>query len=57
MQNARRHFGFRSPSSFHSHGSLHHIFVAQNAAHFFIAPQKRHIQPERYAQLALTKIN
>jgi hypothetical protein len=24
-----------------------HIFAAQNATHFFIAPQKRHIQPER----------
>jgi hypothetical protein len=25
--------------------------VAQNATHFFIAPQKRRVQPERYAQL------
>jgi hypothetical protein len=42
--------GFRSPRSFHSHGSLHHIFaVAETLRVSLSQPQKRRIQPKRYA--------
>jgi hypothetical protein len=45
-------------AALHSHAHSRHIFaVAGNLRFPLSQPQKRHIQPERYAKLRIDKIN